>query len=170
MRFSMCLVLVAATLALGTGAAFAWSNVSNCVGCHTTLDPVSTSGELHTAHNDFINDCGWCHPNSGNMKTNSSELDSNNGCSGCHSAGGLRPIHAGSTAESCGCHSGDPTGAESDIPPYYGTAATTYGESRSCWDELDNDGDGDKDKGDTDCANVPTEWKSWSALKEHFGD
>ena len=59
---------------------------------------------------------------------------------------------------------------ESDVPPYYGTAATTLETWNVCFDGLDNDGDGDRDGGDSDCASVPTEWKSWSVIKDHYGD
>lgn len=166
MKFLRLGIVAISLLALSAGSAFAWGNASNCTGCHPALD---AGGELHTLHNSIINDCGWCHSADNSVRTNTSELAAENGCNGCHTLGGLYAIH---TAANCGCHSADPppAGLESDVPPYYGTAATPYGESRVCWDELDNDGDGDVDKGDQDCANVDNEWKSWSTIKEHYGE
>jgi hypothetical protein len=160
-------------LVLSAGSAWAWGNASNCVGCHTTLNPNNDDGALHTAHNTFINDCGWCHGSSGftPVRTNESENDSENSCTGCHTLGGLYAIHGG--AANCSpCHSADPPlpGMESDVPPYYGNpAATTLEAWNVCFDGLDNDGDGVRDGNDPDCATVPTEWESWSAIKTHYG-
>lgn len=159
-------------VSLGAGSAWAWGNSSNCVGCHSTMNPLNGDGALHSAHAaGLVTDCGWCHPSGGGLPvlTNESELDPDNSCTGCHSLGGLYAIH---TAANCGCHAADPppAGLESDKPPYYGTAATTFGTTRQCWDELDNDGDGDVDGADQDCIGVPNEWKSWSTIKEHYGE
>jgi len=166
LRFGL---LAVALIALTAGSAFAWGDANNCVGCHTTM---TAGGALHTAHNAFVEDCGWCHGDSGftPVLTKESELDAGNSCSGCHLAGALRNIHITATEESCGCHGGDAPGLESDVPAYYGTAATTLEAWNVCFDGLDNDGDGDRDGGDTDCASVPTEWKSWSTIKDHYGD
>ena len=48
------------------------------------------------------------------------------------------------------------------------TAATTLQAWSIRLDSLDNEGDGDRDGGDSGYANVPTEWKSWSTIKEHY--
>ena len=153
-------------IALGAGAAWAWGDAGECVTCHTSM---TIGGELHTAHNTFITDCGWCHTTDGDpaVSTNSSDNDPENSCTGCHNLGGLYPIH---TVENCGCHGLDPPAPinESDLPPYYNTAATSL--TNPCNDNLDNDGDGLVDRDDTDCPSVDVEWKSWSSIKEAYGE
>lgn len=155
-------------IAMSAGAAWAWGNASNCVSCHTTL---TAGGALHTAHNTFITECGYCHGDSGvtPVLTNESALDPDNSCTGCHTLGGLYAKHGG--ADACSpCHSGNPPapGLESDVPPYYGTVATSI--TNPCDDNLDNDGDGLVDTDDSDCPEVDVEWKSWSLIKETYGE
>ena len=176
MKFLRLGLVAISLLALSAGAAFAWGDASNCVDCHTTMNPNNETGDLHTAHAQvLVTECGYCHPAGGGLpvSTSESELDPDNSCSGCHTGGGTAERHITAGAHGCGCHgntSSWPRNTEDFVPPYYGTAATPYGESRVCWDELDNDGDGDVDKGDQDCANVDNEWKSWSTIKEHYGE
>jgi hypothetical protein len=172
MKFLRLGLVAISLLALSAGAAFAWGNASNCVDCHTDLNPNNEGGALHSAHaGGLVTECGYCHPAGGGLpvRTNESELAAENSCNGCHTLGGLYAKHG---PENCFCHQANPPapGLESDVPPYYGTAATPYGESRVCWDNLDNDGDGDVDSRDEDCANVDNEWKSWSTIKEHYGE
>jgi hypothetical protein len=173
MKFLRFAIVALGLIAMAAVPAWGWGDANNCVTCHTTFNPNNGDGASHAAHGALVTDCGYCHPDSGLLpvSTNSSRLDPDNSCSGCHTLGGLYAIHDGAT--SCApCHTSNPPapGLESDRPPYYGTAATPYGATRSCYDNLDNDGDGDVDKGDADCANVPTKWRSWSIIKKYYGD
>jgi hypothetical protein len=163
-------LLAAVCLMIGAGTAWAWGDSGNCLGCHQDFG--GFGAPTHDLHNTFVNDCLYCHTSVGDTpRTSSSGLDANNGCSGCHTGGGTAQHHQTTGADGCGCHNNTtswPRNTEDFEPPYYDTAATTL--RFSCFDGIDNDGDDLYDAGDDDCAGVPVEDRSWTAIKQIYGD
>jgi hypothetical protein len=158
---------------------------TDCSTCHGFfLDNKSTktpptifpSGDKHRMHRNssYMNtDCDLCHTSSDGDNpyigsSNGKGAVSGLGCSGCHVGSGLRAHHEvnGISCYVSGCHSAEPTPAESVNPPYYGTAytkannpcngvlQTNLNENWSVGDfvGLDNDGDDLYDQADFDCG------------------
>lgn len=163
--------LIALSLvALGAGTAWGYPSAGNCTGCHTEFGGIGAA--THELHNTFVNGCTYCHTSIGDTpQTSSSGSDPNNGCSGCHSGGGTAQHHITTGASGCNCHSSTtswPRGTESTEGPYYDTAATSL--RFACFDGLDNDGDNIYDGNDPDCIGVPNDERSWSVIKQIYGD
>jgi hypothetical protein len=165
-------LLAVALVAFGASGAWAYGSAGSCTNCHMNFGgPGAATHDLHAdvASGGFVLGCTYCHTSVGDTpSTGSSGQDPQNGCSGCHVLGGVNRHHATTGASSCGCHSGVAPISESDTPPYYGTAATS--KQFSCFDGLDNDGDNDYDGNDQDCVGVPNEERSWSIIKQIYGD
>ena len=83
--------------------------------------------------------------------------------------GGVNLRHSTTGADGCGCHGGVAQISESDVPPYYGTAATSLEDWRMCLDNLDNDGDLFADGDDSDCDGVSNDDRSWTVIKDYYG-
>lgn len=176
------LLAVTALLVLPAGDAFGWTNVDNCLSCHSDFrdgDPSS-----HSLHIGVVNDCRDCHQSSisASLSTNNSENYAEYSCNGCHELAGLATVHG---QENCGCHGGViGQAAGEDVLPYFYTEgrsglintcranAANGGEDLDGDGEgLDNDGDGLYDAADSDCDGiVPNDDQSWSVMKALFGD
>ena len=169
MRLVQVSIIVGLVLAFGSTAALAFGSFSGCETCHTTFGGFGTA--THDLHVDFVNACTYCHTSVGDTpSTGSSGMDPENSCSGCHVLNGTVGHHRITEASDCSpCHDGVVAdGSEADLPPYYGTAATSL--QWSCFDGIDNDGDNLYDGGDNDCDSVPTLDRSWSVIKKVYGD
>ncbi len=120
----ICIIALGA-VAVWASNALAYSTSANCKNCHDINGP---GAAIHDDHNDFINQCNVCHQSTGDTPDiNSSGNTLGYGCTGCHEPLGLWRHHYASGITSCnGCHGNpDPVVLESNIPPYYGTTATT---------------------------------------------
>jgi len=165
MRFLVIGLSTVLLVVSGAGAAWANGSTSECLGCHPGF---SGFGATHTLHTGIVSECDYCHTVTGDTPlTGSSRIDPENSCSGCHTKDGTAAHHITTAASGCGCHAAGDPGAESDVPPYYGTAATAL--TDPCDDSLDNDGDNVYDGDDTDCGQTPIGDRSWSVIKEVYG-
>jgi hypothetical protein len=134
------LLVVLITLCSASRPLLGFETYSGCASCHGDFRGTnSTKGtvfltnnhDMHRNSGSMGSACNLCHSGSSRTpvyigKSNGTTSNSGIGCSGCHVGPGLRKHHAvNGVAECADCHDADPQPpAETQKPPYYGTADT----------------------------------------------